>query len=101
MEFEEKVEQLCNLGTHYLSYKEKNNNPVHSKLRKENHQQSLNYINKILEYNKEPKIKQYNNLKILIENKEEYNKKLMKSNCFKNIIHENDIVNNNDIGNIP
>ena len=85
------------MKAHNLSYEEKNNNPVHSKLRKENHQQALNYIIKILEYNKEPKIKQYNNLKILKENEEECNKKLMKSNCFKNIIHENDIVNNNDI----
>ena len=90
------------MKAHNLSYEDKkNNNQVYfTKLRKENHQQALNYINRILEYNKEPKIKQYNNLKILKENEEAYNKKLMESNSFKNIINENDIVNNNDISNI-
>ena len=90
------------LKIHNLSFEDKkNNNHVNfTKLRKENHQQALNYINRILEYNKEPKIKQYNNLKILKENEEAYDKKLMESNSFKNIINENDIVNNNDISNI-
>ena len=80
-----------------------NNNQVqvpYIKLRKENHKQELNYINRILEYNKAPKIKQYNNLNILKENEEAYDKKLMESNSFKNIINENDIINNNDISNI-
>ena len=85
-----------------LSFEDKkNNNQIYfTKLRKENHQQALNYINRILEYNKEPKIKQYNNLKILKQNEEAYNKKMMESNSFKNIINENYIVNNNDISNI-
>ena len=87
---------------HNLSFEDKkiNNQVYYTKLRKENHQQALNYINRILEYNKEPKIKQYNNLKILKANEEAYNKKMMESNSFKNLINENDIINNNDISNI-
>ena len=81
-----------------------NNNQMHivstkSKKEKENHKQELNYMNRILELNKVPKIKQYNNLNILKENEEAYEKKMMESNSFKNIINENDIANINDISN--
>ena len=81
-----------------------NNNQMHivstkSRKEKENHKQELNYMNRILELNKGPKIKQYNNLNILKENEEAYEKKMMESNSFKNIINENDIANINDISN--
>ena len=63
------------------------------KRRLENNNQIIK--NKLLEYNKVPKIKQYNNLDILKENEGKIKQRMMESNSLINSFNDPDILNDN------